>query len=98
VNLQHLTSERGEMRIGADDPRIHALRQMATEPICDVRAITEAVADADLARLATSVVVTEVPAGQCSNQFAGTNSVPIRSLSRKKTAVTPSKELILRSG
>jgi CRP/FNR family transcriptional regulator len=67
VNLHHLTSERGEMRIGADDPRIHALRQMATEPICDVRAITvcKAVADADLARLATSAVVTEVPAGQC---------------------------------
>src|SRR5471030_2478265 len=35
--------------------------------ICDVRAISvcNAIADADLARLATSAVVTEVPAGQC---------------------------------
>jgi CRP/FNR family transcriptional regulator len=35
--------------------------------ICDVRAITvcNAIADADLARLATSAVVTEVQAGQC---------------------------------
>ena len=35
--------------------------------ICDVRAITvcNAIADADLARLATIAVVTEVPAGQC---------------------------------
>jgi CRP/FNR family transcriptional regulator len=52
--------------VGDVDPRINALRQTATEPICDVRAITvcKAVADADLARLATSAVVTEVPAGQ----------------------------------
>ncbi len=35
--------------------------------ICDVRAITvcNTIADADLARLATIAVVTEVPAGQC---------------------------------
>src|ERR1700680_1112671 len=35
--------------------------------ICDVRAITvcNAIADIDLARLATSAVVIEVPAGQC---------------------------------
>jgi CRP/FNR family transcriptional regulator len=67
VNL-HLISEHGEMRTGAVDPRINALRQMAAEPIRDdVRAITvcKAVEDADLARLATSAVVTKVPAGQC---------------------------------
>ena len=53
--------------VGAVDPRINALRQMATEPLCDVRAITvgKAIDDADLARLATSALVTKVPAGQC---------------------------------
>jgi len=51
--------------------RSHALdRDDEIDPcttICDVRAITvcNAIADADLARLATIAVVTEVPAGQC---------------------------------
>jgi CRP/FNR family transcriptional regulator len=73
----HPISESSEMRIGAaEGPRINTLRQTTTEQllhlgereeVCDVRAITvcSAIADADIARLATSAVVTEVAAGQC---------------------------------
>jgi CRP/FNR family transcriptional regulator, anaerobic regulatory protein len=75
VNL-HPISEPGEMRIRAEGPRIDALRETTTEQLLhlgerqvasDVRAITvcKTIADADLARLATRAVVTEVPAGQC---------------------------------
>jgi CRP/FNR family transcriptional regulator, anaerobic regulatory protein len=51
--------------------RLHILDQDGEDDpcttICDVRAITvcNTIADADLARLATIAVVTEVPAGQC---------------------------------